>query len=548
MNQDRNILMNSKQIEEEHMNKIIKSICALFVSLFMVLGMGVTALAEDTTYTITINNSATGHTYQAYQVFAGDLADGVLSNITWGTGVNQTGLITALKADTNFSSLSETATAADVASALTQDNASAFAQIIGQHLSSTVAGTSTEGTGSYTISGLSAGYYLVKDSADSQTDKDDAYTGFILKVAGNVEANPKSSVPTVEKKVQENTKTVTYSQTDTENYVGNQYNDVADYNIGDAVPFELIGTMPSNYADYTSYKYAFHDTASAGLTINSDSIHVYNNGTEIATADYTATVDGQNLTVTFANTKNIADINADSIITVKYTATLNSSAVIGLDGNPNEVYLTFSNNPNQGGTGDTGKTPTDKVIVFTYELDTTKVDATNTDTKLSGAEFQLYKKVSDVKTYAKVANGKVTGWTTTESEATTLTSDSNGLFKVAGLDDGTYYLHESKAPAGYNTLANDVELTIAATTVNDQNWTSGTASDALTALKITAGGATTDGTLSTGTVSATVTNSKGATLPSTGGIGTTIFYVVGTALIVVAGVMLVVRKRMADRN
>ena len=125
---------------------------------------------------------------------------------------------------------------------------------------------------------------------------------------------------------------------------------------------------------------------------------------------------------------------------------------------------------------------------------------------------------------------------------------SNGLFKVAGLDDGTYYLHESKAPAGYNTLANDVELTIAATTVNDQNWTSGTASDALTALKITAGGATTDGTLSTGTVSATVTNSKGATLPSTGGIGTTIFYVVGTALIVVAGVMLVVRKRMADRN
>lgn len=528
------------------MKKLLRNMLAVMASVLMMFGTMTTAFAAESTYTITINNSASGHTYEAYQIFAGELNEGVLSNVTWGTGVNGTALLASLKADTAIGAkFTSASTAADVAKAMdgiTADSAEAqaFAQAVGKNLT-TASAASTAGTGTYKISGLNAGYYLVKDQNDTQDTKNDAYTRFILQVVKDVTAQPKSAVPTVEKKVLENTKTVTYSDADTEEKVGAGYNDVADYNIGDAVPFELIGTMPANYADYASYTYAFNDTASAGLSINADSVHVYVNGTEITTG-FTSTVNGQTLTVSFADTKKVSSINASSVVTVKYTATLNSSAVIGLDGNPNEVYLTYSNNPNQSGTGDTGKTPTDKVIVFTYELDTTKVDASDATKKLAGAEFQLYKLVNNEKNYAVVADGKVTGWTADAAKATTLVSGTDGLFKVAGLDDASYYLHESKAPAGYNLLTSDVALTIAATTANNQEWTTESAADALTALKITVGTTTNDGVVKTGVVNAAVQNSKGATLPSTGGIGTTIFYVVGGAMIIGACVLLFRRK------
>ncbi len=347
---------------------------------------------------------------------------------------------------------------------------------------------------------------------------------------------PKSATPTVEKKVQENAK-----YTADAGY-GAGYNDVADYNIGDTVPFELIGTLPSNYDSYSTYNYVFHDTSSAGLTIDSSSVKVFAGTTDI-TNYFTTALDGQNLTVSCANLKAIAGLTAGSKITVQYHALLNAQAEIGLPGNPNEVYLTYSNNPNAGGTGDTGKTPTDKVIVFTYQLDTTKVDGKDATKKLSGAEFLLYKMNGTAKSYAVVANGKVTGWTADAASATTLTSGTDGLFRVAGLDDATYYLHESKAPAGYNTLSDDVKLTIAATTVNGQNWTDGNAATALTALSIQVGSKTTAGALDTGVVTMDIQNNVGASLPSTGGIGTTVFTVGGILLILLAGVLYAVRRK-----
>jgi len=528
------------------MKSFLRNMFAVFVSVLMMIGMGVTAFADDTTYTITINNTASGHTYEAYQVFSGTLDETgtVLSNIQWGTGVDSAALLTALQSDkTTTLDFSACTDAASVAKVLSDNNtnadaAKAFAQLVGQHLA-TNKKSSTEKAGPYTITGLAAGYYLVKDKDSTQKDVDDSYTSFILKVAGNVSADPKGTIPTVEKKVQENVK-----YTDNDGY-GAGYNDVADYNIGDAVPFELIGTLPENYADYTTYNYVFHDTASAGLTIDKDSVKVYAGTTDITTS-FTAVLDGQKLTVSCANLKAISSLTltASSKIVVKYNATLNSSAVIGLDGNPNEVYLTYSNNPNQGGSGDTGKTPTDKVIVFTYELDTTKVDASDAKKKLAGAEFELYKTVGTTTTYETVADGKVTGWTADETKATQLTSDAEGLFKVAGLDDGTYYLKETTAPTGYNKLIKDVKLVIAATTTNGQNWTTGTASTALTALSISIDdGTATNGDTATGVVNATVADNKGATLPSTGGIGTTIFYVIGGAMVIAAGVLLVARKR-----
>lgn len=182
-----------------------------------------------------------------------------------------------------------------------------------------------------------------------------------------------------------------------------------------------------------------------------------------------------------------------------------------------------------------------KVVVFTYELDTTKVDGTDTTKVLKDAEFKLYRKnSSNTNEYVKVEDGKVKGWTTNADEASVLKSGNDGKFVVKGLDDGTYYLKETKAPSEYNLLASDIKLEIKATTTNGQNW-NGT-DEALTAIEIKVNdGNTTSGT--NGTVSTTVENNKGSVLPSTGGIGTTIFYVIGGILMVGAGVILVSRRR-----
>lgn len=233
--------------------KTIKRLFALMTALVLMLALSAVAFAADPAgYTITITSSASGHTYEAYQIFTGDLSDGVLSNVQWGSGVDSAALLTALKADAALGArFKDCTTAADVAKAMDgigndSAEAQAFSQVVGSHLTS-VAASSTAVTGGYTISGLAAGYYLVKDQAGSQTG-DDAYTRFILEVVGNVTAAPKGTVPTVVKKVRENVK---YTKDDG---FGAGYNDVADYSIGDAVPFEFIGTLPANYADYTSYK------------------------------------------------------------------------------------------------------------------------------------------------------------------------------------------------------------------------------------------------------------------------------------------------------
>ena len=541
------------------MRKVRKLIGVLLAAV-MVLAMGVPAFAASDSYTLTISEASAGHTYEAYQIFAGDLSENgqTLSNVTWGDGVNVEALLAALKGTEEETTAYETCTtAADVAKVLESygDNSSemkAFADIAGQHLSGTTSGTLGEyNEGSYTISGLAAGYYLVKDKDDSVPGTD-AYTDFILKVVQNTTVTPKSYVPTVEKKVQEDDK---YTQ---DGGYGNGYNDVADWNIGDAVPFKLIGTLPANFADYDTYQYIFHDTLSDGLDLNERSIKVYyasdkagTDKTEISSEKYTVNVPGTEETdkcsfeVAFADLTSVEGVTANKYIIVEYTATLNKDAEIGLPGNPNKVYLEFSNNPNSGGEGDTGKTPEDKVIVFTYELDVTKVDGANADTKLKDAEFKLYDANGKYVTVDDA--GKVTGWADTEEGGSTLKSDENGLFKVIGLDDGTYYLKETKAPDGYNKITEPIEIVITAATENDQNWEAGEGpKDALTALEIqvTVGSSETSGNGDTekGIVATDIQNNKGAELPGTGGMGTTIFYVLGAILVLGAGVLLIARR------
>lgn len=534
------------------MNKVLKGLVAVAATAAIAIA-GVagasTAMAVETTssgYTITIKNTETGHTYEAYQVFTGRLDETTLSDIEWGAGVDGEALSAAKY---------EGKSAKEIAKSLNATNAETFANDVagGNNAKSylkTATGSVEGETGqSKEITNLSAGYYLLKDTIDSTAAQPAAYTKFILKVVGNVDVTPKTDTPSVEKKVQENSNKYV-----TDGGYGAGYNDVADYNIGDAVPFKLIGTVP-NMDRYDTYKYTFNDTASNGLTLpskNGVKVYVADDKAGTNKADITSsadiTVENQNLTVAFTDLKTVKGVIADKCIIVEYSATLNGNAVIGLPGNENAVKLTFSNNPNQSGQGGSnpqGETPEDKVIVFTYQLNGTKVDATDKNKTLKDAEFKLQRQ-SDNK-WAKIdESGKVAAWVGSVDEASAVKSDDNGNFSVAGLDDGMYNVKETKAPAGYDLPANPFVVTLKAQTKNNQGW-DGNPATALTKIEVTVDGTDGTGNAQNGTAAINIVNTKGSSLPSTGGMGTTILYAAGAAIVLVAafGIAFAVRRRNA---
>lgn len=573
--------------------KKARKLTAVLLSLVMLLALVVPASAAEN-YSITIHNDKTGHTYEAYQIFAGTVSsdaatDGeaegpMLGDITWGSGVDDARyaeLLAALKADATigaFEGMEDAADAAAVAAALdgaTAETAAAFADVVSDYLAETPTGdTNTMTGGTYVIEGLPAGYYLVKDKDDTLDGTADTATDYIVQVLGNVAMEPKDSgIPTVLKKVYDEE----FAVNDEEGTYGTGYNDVADWDIGDRVPFKLIAAVPQNIDSYEEYTFIFHDTLSAGLTLDPESLHVYVTETTNANINeflpqnedlYDVSdvdVDGS-FTVTIPNIKALnSHDHAANFIIVAYDAILNANAEIGLDGNPNSVSLEFSNDPNGDGLG---RTAEDTVIVFTYELAGTKVDG-ETQAALKNAQFVLLNRAKTEA--AMVVDGKVKGWVKVATEAAApdvempetyeewlelnrqhngliLTSAENGLFNIAGLDDGTYYLREIQAPAGYNLLENDVKLVITATTTNGQDW-AGEPGQALTALNISVNdGELQPGNTETGIVNVTVENNQGATLPETGGMGTTLFYIIGGLLVVGAGVLLVVRIRMKAHN
>lgn len=576
--------------------KKARKLTAVLLSLVMLLALVIPASAAEN-YSITIHNDKTGHTYEAYQIFAGTVSndaatDGeaegpMLGDIIWGSGVDDARyaeLLAALKADATIGALEgmqDAADAAAVAAALDgadAETAAAFADVVSDYLAAAPTGqTNNMADGNYIIQGLPAGYYLVKDQDGSLEGDADTATDYIVQVLGNVTMDPKDSdIPTVLKKVYDEEFAQDVLNHPEQPY-GTGYNDVADWDIGDRVPFKLIATVPQNIDSYEEYTFIFHDTLSAGLTLDPNSLHVY--VTETADADinglnpqaatlYTVSEVAENgtFTVTIPNIKALDNHDhAANFIIVAYDAILNANAEIGLDGNPNSVFLEFSNDPNGDGLGHTAE---DTVIVFTYELDGTKVDGANLTTTLPGAQFVL---LNPLHTQAAEVddNGTVTSWVTVQTlggneDAVKLpttyeewverypdsivTSDENGKFKISGIDDGTYHLLEIKAPNGYNLLEDPVELVITATTANGQTW-DGAANTALTALTIdVAGAGAVNGVLDTGIVNVTVENNGGATLPETGGMGTTLFYIIGGLLVVGAGILLVVRIRMKAHN
>ena len=505
--------------------KHIKKLASLLLVLVMVFALATTAFAEETTYSITINNSAKDHTYEAYQIFTGDLSGTTLSNIVWGSGVSEAGQ----------TALGDAAAKAETLK--TEADAKAFAKAVAPYLTTAAGSANTVTDGKYVISGLAAGYYLVKDQDGSLTGDNDSYTEYIIQVVGNVTATPKSDVPEVQKKVKDINDSTDTTKTD--------WQDSADYDIGDSIPFQLKATLADNVSSYTTYKVVFHDTLSKGLTYNNDA-KVYIDGTETNGFAVTATVnaDGTTLTVSCDDVKALNAVNS-SAITVEYTAKLNENAVLGSAGNPNEVYLEYSNNPNKSekGNNETGETPKDVVIVFTYKTIINKVDSENKP--LTGAAFKLEKLI-------KGKDGAADTWTTVKEFTVDETTTS---FTFSGLDDGQYKLTETKTPVGYNTI-DPIYFVIEAThdetadaptlkTLNayltDANGNKQTEMKDGESVNIDLG--TVD--LTAGSITTTVVNKSGSELPSTGGIGTTIFYVLGGVLVLAAVVLLVTKKRMS---
>ena len=559
------------------MNRL-KKYASLLLALVMALALAVPAMATEASgpapvtgpFEITITNATTGHTYEAYQIFKGDLSATdqtatdltapVLSNIEWGAGVNAELALAAAQKVLEDTTL---ATAAQVAEKLNDSNAAAFAQAMKDALT-TVNGTATAESDTVKITATAgAGYYLIKDSKDSVTG-DDSVTLFMLQVVGPTEVKAKAGTPTPDKKIVEG-----------ENKVN-----TGDYDIGETITFELKATLPVNYKNYKEYTLVFHDTMSDGLDyigISSVTVDgkVATEGSYVVTPP-TKTADGKNteLTIRFDNlVASYENLDAGDEIVIIYTAKLNASAEIGNPGNPNTMHLEFSNNPNDEGKGETGETPPKEVIVFTYELDADKVDGQDKTTALEGAEFVLKLKSvengengesSEKVQYAVInaVTGKFIRWSdsrideTNDARETTKlvskidTETGKAVFKVSGIDAGTYWLEETKAPVGYN-LPDPAETKITITAkITDNNGVAGK-EDALTYLNISVGEevvnpeAPGNGVLADGIVNTTIENNKGATLPETGGIGTTIFYALGGLLTVGAVVLLVTKKRMS---
>ena len=493
--------------------KRVKRVLALLAALALVLAMAVPAFADEANlYTISVP-AGSNHTYQVYQIFTGDYSNGKLSNVKWGQNSKNRdkGVDVGGKVSENVLNR--------LAAVVSSSDADKLA-VIEQYANLSENGMDTVSE-SKSIK-VAAGYYLFKDTTTGISGNT-----YIAEVVGNVLIKAKNShVPGFEKKLKDKNDT-------TENDFSG-WQDVADHDIGDEIPFKLEGTVPADYdAEYTSYYFAFHDEEEAGLTFNPKSVKVYVDDTEITTGFElkTTPTDDCSFEVVFNNLKDIKAVHAGSTIRVEYTSTLNENAVIGGNGNLNRAKLQYSNNPRN--VESKGETVWDNVVVFTYQVVVNKyANSVAENNKLKGAEFTLTKKLKDG----------------TTKDIAVAKSQYGVRFTFKGLDDGEYTLTETVTPEGYNTIE---PITFNVSANHEINW-DGTGNRSALLESLTGNKGTGEITFTsdkgTGALTTDIINKSGTVLPSTGGMGTTVFYVVGGGLMAVAVVLLVTKKRMENKR
>lgn len=520
------------------------------------MGSSFSASAAATEHTISFTGQeGTGtHTYQAYMIFSGTAVENgfggsaELQGIQWANSTGAAAFLQALKDDASIGpDFADCTTAAAVADVLkgyskNSEKAKAFADLAIANKTNLKA----VGEAGSTIAATEDGYYVIEETGvTAGTSTMTAHLLGVYDASAGAEITVKSKLPTFQKKIMDsNDSGVEDGSTN------GAWQDSADHDFGDAVPFQLTGTLPDDYATYKQYKMVFHDNLQDGVYGAPTNIKVYyKHGTadalEIPAGKYkietpktedTIFTDEHgdktcNLEVTIDDLKTAIDgvtLEAGDQIIVEYQAELLTTAKIGEEGNWNSGYLEYSNNPYHTGDGDTtSKTPEDLVVDFTYQLSVDKVD--NALKPLEGAGFTLYK--YNGTTYEAVGT-EITGVTT---------------FEFKGVDAGQYKLVETTTPKGFNTV-DDLEFIVKAEhdeTADTPTLKSLTVVDkdgkSLTATEATAGKFVV--TKASGLAATQIINNSGSSLPSTGGIGTTMFYVGGGVLVAGAGVLLITKKR-----
>ena len=471
----------------------------LVLALAMVMGLATTAFAEEggettTNGSITITNALSGVTYNAYQILYLESYNAEKKIYAYKANSAWEGW---LKTQTDYVSFDSQGYVTWVEGA----NAADFAKAAKGQLSDKTADGHVTPTadGSATISNLKLGYYLVDSTVGALCELNTTKPG--------VEITDKNERPTIVKKVQEDS--------------DESWGDVNDADIGQTVKFKsTISAKPG------AQNYVVHDKMDPKLEFGGVTSITAGNKTltEGAEKDYTVVTtdltDGCTFHIVFNETY-LDSITTDTDIVINYTAKLTSDAVADT-GYVNDTWLDYGNN--QHTEHDTTTTYTWKLPIYKYHKDG------NTKKALAGAEFILYKGTEENKEYAQVANGKLTGWTKEKAKATTLVSDAKGEIAVEGLDADTYYLEETKAPGGYNKLAGPVKVVISHTVTDEGAQMTHTLKQDATDVAVER---------------VEIENKSGTELPSTGGIGTTIFYVLGSILVIGAVVLLIAKKRMS---
>lgn len=559
---------------------IKKSLSVAFAGVMAAGLVAAPAMADDTTSgttgnSIVLNGSSAGHTYEAYQLFTADIADGgAISNIKFGTGVDSAALLAdadlkaLVDADPNgFVTTGDSSTnALKSASTLARwlnkvegyTNAGdekdvntstivKFNKIVAKHLTSTKLTAETGSGTTATFTGAAEGYYFIKDS-DATSKTSDAATEFILRtIHKTTEINVKQSVPTLDKTVEE----------------GGKFGKSATSQIGDVLNYKLTTTIPTNIKRFETYTYKIHDKMSKGLTFNKD-VKVYTDAdcTKALDAKYFTLQqtpdEGDTLTVSFDILGAVKDgaIAPGATLYTKYSATVNADSAVANDGtgnaNTNDAVLQYSNNPNDSTGTDTTKTPEDKGgKVYDYVLKARVITEDADKNKLENMGYKLYN--SDKTKSAVIKDGKITSWADGDG-GTEIKTGNDGIFAFSGIDSNKdYYMKSVTTPDGISApdyikvnvnadsaIGSDGSSFDKSKVTGNLTWNPpGLAAETSSPMNWNDSFGGEEGTVTLGT-------SLASGLPNTGGMGTIMLYVAGGALILAAGYALYRRKKASD--